>query len=181
MRIASFQGSSRSCVVTVLAVIVLYEAILARERIVSAAGSRPQERTRASLPGFIKWPSAFGKKRNIRATQSVSPVPYGGFTTAMPLWFLVSPPPCPRMLVLSFSPHLAGASFNCQSLVLSSLLSLSFFSPARCIVQNKLYSVALKMTMQPRGRARERFGCTSIVWKDQAILCHLVAIVSIDW
>jgi len=81
-----------------------------------------------SLPVFIKGLRAPGKKRNIRATQSVSPVPYV-VLRPLPLWLLISPfspafafSSCPTegtlplTASLSFSRPLLSFSFSTQSL-----------------------------------------------------------------
>lgn len=83
---------------------------------------RARDPARSTPLGFIKRPSTPGKKRNIRAAQSVSPVSQRGFTTVafmvshfFPLLPLIS---CiPRSL--SPFPGRRTPPFNRESLVLS--------------------------------------------------------------
>lgn len=91
MRI-TFRWTSSSRATIVPAVIVFYNDSRARarqrergeneKRAVSADGLRPQEtraEPRSTFLGFIMESRAPDKKRNIRATQSVSSVPLTGF------------------------------------------------------------------------------------------------------
>lgn len=151
--------------------ITLYEAILAAERERRRRSKRflrtghgRKKRARASRPillGFIKWRSKPGKKRNIRAAQSVSPIPYR-VLRPLPLWFLISSPLIFR--ILFFSPFTSEYLPLTANLLFSrfSFLSFSFFMPllfvSRLLHHLEQCSVATKST---RGRARGGFGCTS--------------------
>lgn len=91
-----------------------------------------------SLPVFIRELRAPGKKRNIRATQSVSPVPYV-VLRSLPLWLLISP----------FPPIFAFFSFllvSQDTLPLDSR-SLSFFL-ARTFVRCRVASLRAEFTLR---------------------------------
>lgn len=130
MRIASFRGSSRSCVVTVLAVVMFYEAIHGtggggggRRRTSSFCGrGRPGRKnvyTRASLGGRAR-----SVKSGISGQREAFRRSLTGVLRSLPLWFLISPPPCP----VRCSPY---PSLRRYSLALPPLSSLFFAFPAR--------------------------------------------------
>lgn len=97
-----------------------------------------------SLPVFIKGAErAPGKKRNIRATQSVSPVPYV-VLRPLPLWLLISPFPPAFAFAFAFSSFLPVPRRGYSPLIASLSFSLAPFHlsrpPLGCIARGGIYS-----------------------------------------
>lgn len=112
-------------------------------RAVSADGPRPQGTHAGPRPTlFIKIPRGLGKKRNIRATQSVSPVPYVALRPLL-LWLRISTfSPAFAFSPSSHRPSPRGTLPLTASLAYSRpLLSLSFSRPPfSCIARDGTYS-----------------------------------------